>query len=202
MALTEILQRRERFQQPDAETRDHAGQEADADEDHQLAHHALDCRQMPFHAREHRREPLDHESGDHSESQGAPPPGFLIDPALATSLGLDEETRRALLQSFGFRAVGQPDLQRWRWGGLKSADKRKRRKRGKRDAAPKQAATGERPRQPGKQAKRRHGNAGGKPPPPADPPRAPRPDRVPRRSPSPNSPFAGLAAMLAEAHKD
>ncbi|MGN6692139.1 MAG: helicase-related protein [Sphingopyxis sp.] len=144
----------------------------------------------------------DHESGDHSESQGAPPPGFLIDPALATSLGLDEETRRALLQSFGFRAVGQPDLQRWRWGGLKSADKRKRRKRGKRDAAPKQAATGERPRQPGKQAKRRHGNAGGKPPRPADPPRAPRPDRVPRRSPSPNSPFAGLAAMLAEAHKD
>jgi len=144
----------------------------------------------------------DHESGDHGESQGAPPPGFLIDPALATSLGLDEETRRALLQSFGFRAVGEPELQRWRWGGLKSADKRKRRKPGKRDAVPKQAAAGERPRQPGKQAKRRHGNAGGKPPRPADPPRAPRPDRVPRRGPSPNSPFAGLAAMLAEAHKD
>jgi ATP-dependent RNA helicase SUPV3L1/SUV3 len=38
-----------------------------------------------------------------------------------------------------------------------------------------------------------------------DTPPAPRPDRTdrpPRRGPSPNSPFAGLAALLAESRKD
>ena len=67
--------------------------------------------------------------GDETEGTGAaPPPGFVIDPSLATSLGLDEETRRALLQSFGFRSVGDALLQRWRWSGLRKPEKRPRRK--------------------------------------------------------------------------
>ena len=70
---------------------------------------------------------------DHGDETGghdadAPPPGFVIDPALATSLGLDEETRRALLGSFGFRSVGDPLLQRWRWSGLKNHERRGKRK--------------------------------------------------------------------------
>ena len=130
-------------------------------------------------------------------------PGFAIDPALATSLGLDEETRRALLGSFGFRSVGDPALERWRWAGLKRSDSRERRKQGKRtkrpEAAPKPAPHGERPPATAKQGKNRRGK-------PAKPAgavaRPPRPDRPPRRGPSPNSPFAGLAAMLADARKD
>ena len=124
---------------------------------------------------------------------------------------IDEETRRALLQSFGFRAVGEPALQRWRWAGLKSADKRKHNKHGrkdKKDASTAQpAAHGDRARPSGKQAKGRRGKPAGKPQPrtgqPVEPAiRPPRPDRMPRRGPSPNSPFAGLAAMLADARKD
>jgi len=130
-------------------------------------------------------------------------PGFAIDPALATSLGLDEETRRALLGSFGFRSVGDPALERWRWAGLKRGDSRERRKQGKRtkrpEAAPKPAPHGERPPATAKQGKNRRGK-------PAKPAgavaRPPRPNRPPRRGPSPNSPFAGLAAMLADARKD
>lgn len=141
-----------------------------------------------------------HDPAEQGDSQGGPLPGFMIDPALATSLGLDDETRRALLQSFGFRAVGEATLQRWRWGGLKSADKRKRRKQGRRE---KPAPTGERHRPPAKQVKARRGKAGGKAPQSVEPPRPPRAaDRAPRRGPSPHSPFAGLAAMLAEAGKD
>jgi len=147
-----------------------------------------------------------HDLADQGDSQGAPLPGFTIDPALATSLGLDDETRRALLQSFGFRAVGEATLQRWRWGGLKSADKRKRRKQGKPDPGEKPAPTGERHRSPAKHVKTHRGKAGGKAPQSIEPPRPPRPprsvDRGPRRGPSPHSPFAGLAAMLAEAGKD
>ena len=33
-------------------------------------------------------------------------------------------------------------------------------------------------------------------------PRSPRPDRPQRRGPSPHSPFAGLAALLADVRKD
>ncbi|WP_428684182.1 helicase-related protein [Sphingopyxis sp.] len=152
----------------------------------------------------------DGHDADHGEAH-APLPGFIIDPALATSLGLDDETRRALLQSFGFRAVGEPALQRWRWAGLKSADKRKHNKHGrkdKKDASTAQpAAHGDRARPSGKQAKGRRGKPAGKPQPrtgqPVEPAiRPPRPDRMPRRGPSPNSPFAGLAAMLADARKD
>jgi ATP-dependent RNA helicase SUPV3L1/SUV3 len=136
----------------------------------------------------------------------APPPGFAIDPALATSLGLDEEARRALLASFGFRSVGDPLLQRWRWSGLKIADKGPRRKRGKpnerEEARARSGPAGERPHPPAKQGKGRRGKPA-KPPKPSDSAgRAPRADRPQRRGPSPNSPFAGLAAMLAEARKD
>ena len=123
----------------------------------------------------------------------------MIDPALATSLGLDEETRRALLGSFGFRSVGEAALQRWRWSGLrKAADKRPRRKKDRKDrsgsdAAPRAATNGAVRRPPAAQAKDKRGQPG-----------KPRPDaaRPPRRGPSPNSPFAGLAALLADARKD
>src|SRR3546814_17246124 len=64
----------------------------------------------------------DGHANDDAEGATAAPPGFVIDPALATSLGLDEETRRALLGSFGFRAIGEPALQRWRWSGLRKAE--------------------------------------------------------------------------------
>ena len=145
-------------------------------------------------------------SAPDSEGEGVaatPPPGFVIDPALATSLGLDEEARRALLGSFGFRGVGDPQLQRWRWSGLKRADKpRRHRKTGKpahsadTDAAPKRAPTTRQER--GKGHGKRPGKDGARPP--AD--RAGRPDRPPRRAPSPHSPFAGLADLLAKARKD
>jgi ATP-dependent RNA helicase SUPV3L1/SUV3 len=128
----------------------------------------------------------------------AAPPGFVIDPALATSLGLDEETRRGLLGSFGFRSVGEPALQRWRWLGLRKPDKRARRKPPRKggEAAPRAAATSDVRRLPVHQAKVQRRSP--------DKPRAdpPRPDRPARRSPSPNSPFAGLAALLADARKD
>ncbi len=158
----------------------------------------------------------DHPDGA-DEGQGvsaAPPPGFVIDPALATSLGLDEETRRALLQAFGFRSVGDPALQRWRWSGLKAADKRKHRKHKAGNKRPETKATTStdghparhraKPRKTGKpntaKGQRPQGqqqSKGG-----ARPPRTDRPDRPVRRGPSPNSPFAGLAALMAEARKD
>ncbi|BBB14137.1 helicase-related protein [Sphingopyxis sp. FD7] len=146
--------------------------------------------------------------GDHhhdevgEEALGAPPPGFVIDPALATSLGLDEETRRALLGSFGFRSVGEPALQRWRWSGLrKAADKRPRRKqrRSGADAPPQGAVNGDARRAPAKAAKAKRGKPGQPRP---DAPHPLRRDRSDRRGPSPNSPFAGLAALLADARKD
>ena len=126
----------------------------------------------------------------------------MIDPALATSLGLDEETRRALLGSFGFRAIGEAALQRWRWSGLrKAADKRPRRKKDRKDrngsdAAPRAATNGAVRRPPAVQGKDKSGKPGK---PRLDTPRPPRPER---RGPSPNSPFAGLAALLADARKD
>jgi ATP-dependent RNA helicase SUPV3L1/SUV3 len=143
-----------------------------------------------------------HEEGEtESADEGraaATPPGFVIDPALATSLGLDEETRRALLGSFGFRSVGDPLLQRWRWSGLKSAEKRPRRKKG---ARPPQKSTAE-PQSRGKRPAK-DGHKDGKRPPRADrPARSARPDRPSRQGPSPHSPFAGLADLLADARKD
>src|SRR3546814_17694645 len=50
----------------------------------------------------------DGHANDDAEGATAAPPGFVIDPALATSLGLAEETRRALPGRFGFRALGAP----------------------------------------------------------------------------------------------
>ncbi|MDZ3830644.1 MAG: helicase-related protein [Sphingopyxis sp.] len=151
------------------------------------------------------------------ESHGdaaAPPPGFSIDPALATSLGLDEETRRALLQSFGFRAVGDPALQRWRWAGLKKADRPRGRRgqvgrkkgeaplrstevkrQGKRGAADAPHGKDGKNRKPGKPKKPERGGQSASTP-------ASRPSQPPRRGPSPHSPFAGLAALLAEGRKD
>ncbi|PQM26182.1 helicase [Sphingopyxis lindanitolerans] len=150
-----------------------------------------------------------HLDGPGEDVHAAPPPGFAIDPALATSLGLDDETRRALLGSFGFRGVGDPILQRWRWSGLKSADRRARRKQGqpngKDAAAARSAAPGERARPPARQDKQGKGRRGQPAKPPTTPDsgaRPPRAERPQRRGPSPTSPFAGLAAMLAEAGKD
>ncbi len=146
----------------------------------------------------------EHHDDDPAEHHA--PPGFVIDPALATSLGLDEETRRALLGSFGFRPVGEPALQRWRWSGLNHADKRKRRKQGqqerKAETPAKPAINGERPHPPAKHGKNRRGKPGHPAKPAEAAIRPPRPDRPARRGPSPNSPFAGLAAMLADARKD
>ena len=48
-ALAEFLQRRKRFQQPDAGIGDRAGQKGDAGEDHQHAHSALDVGEMAFY---------------------------------------------------------------------------------------------------------------------------------------------------------
>lgn len=154
--------------------------------------------------------PLAGKGDDHDEhhdgSDQAPPPGFVIDPALATSLGLDDETRRALLGSFGFRSIGDAALDRWRWAGLKRVDQRERRKRVKRvkkdEATAKPATQGERPRRPAKHGPSRHGKPGAAPTPPETVARPPRPERPARRGPSPNSPFAGLAALLADARKD
>ncbi len=145
----------------------------------------------------------DHHGDDVEGVAAVPPPGFIIDPALATSLGLDEETRRALLQSFGFRAVGDQALQRWRWSGLKSADKRprgKRRKAGTKPSAPPRvngAAAAQPHAKPVKAQPRPRPTRPGQPINPA-----PRADRPARRGASPNSPFAGLAALLAESRKD
>src|SRR3546814_4497854 len=108
----------------------------------------------------------DGHANDDAEGATAAPPGFVIDPALATSLGLDEETRRALLGSFGFRAIGEPALQRWRWSGLrKAADKRPRRKKDRKDrngsdAAPRAATNGAVRRPPAVQGKDKRGKPG------------------------------------------
>lgn len=149
----------------------------------------------------------DYGGGDAADGMpAAAPPGFAIDSALATSLGLDQDARRALLQSFGFRTIGDPALERWRWSGRKSAERRKRGKHGHGGAkgkgarrAPPPRVNGNAPRTPAEQAK------GPRPKPGAPGKAAPRPphgDRPPRRGPSPNSPFAGLAALLASARED
>ncbi|WP_411342370.1 helicase-related protein [Sphingopyxis sp. J-6] len=144
----------------------------------------------------------DHHGEDAGEGASAVvAPGFAIDAALATSLGLDGEARRALLQSVGFRPIGDPALERWRWSGLKSADKRGRGKH--RPSRHKGGA----PARTGNEAQRppvKHGK--GSRPQPGKPPknghRPPQGSAPQRRGPSPNSPFAGLAALLAGARED
>jgi len=145
----------------------------------------------------------DEADGDGSDPHAPEPPGFAIDPALATSLGLDETARRALLASFGFRAVGDPALERWRWSGRKRAETRKRSKRGRKDARERGPRPNDAPSpraKPAKASRPKKAKGGGKPQ--HDSPRPPRGDRAPRRGPSPHSPFAGLAALLAEARED
>jgi len=148
----------------------------------------------------------DENHGGHEVASAPPPAGFAIDPALATSLGLDTGARRGLLQAFGFRSVGEPELDRWRWSGHRGRDKKPRRKQGRRphparpDAAAKTGQPVVAPAKPRKDKRHKTGKPGGAPPPP--PPRPDRPDRPARRGPSPHSPFAGLAAMLADARKD
>ncbi|WP_033074598.1 helicase-related protein [Sphingopyxis sp. MWB1] len=149
----------------------------------------------------------------------ADPPGFAIDPALATSLGLDEETRRALLQAFGFRAVGDPLLERWRWAGLKKRDKgRRKRPHSKHRQSQSQAdnegraqASGGSVKAKGNGEAKGRGNGsskgGGKPNrrnnPALEPAGATRAARgAQRRAPSPHSPFAGLDKLLAQGRKD
>lgn len=149
-------------------------------------------------------------------------PGFAIDNALATSLGLDDEARRALLQSLGFRPAGEPELDRWRWFGLKRKD------RGRRQGG--QYRGGNRPqgqgqgqgdgeqkrfgqnRRPNRDSQDRGGERRSRAPRQFDDRkqggqqnRGPRPqgDRpAAQRGPSPNSPFAGLAALLADGKKE
>ncbi|NIJ37843.1 ATP-dependent RNA helicase SUPV3L1/SUV3 [Sphingopyxis panaciterrae] len=152
------------------------------------------------HENEHRGE-----SAQEDSASAAAVSGFAIDPALATSLGLDEDARRALLQSVGFRIIGEPALDRWRWSGLKKADKRGRDKRRRRsqhkerkDAAPARV-NGDATRPPVKHGKAPRPKTGK---PGQTGPRVLRDDRPARRGPSPNSPFAGLAALLAGARED
>jgi ATP-dependent RNA helicase SUPV3L1/SUV3 len=122
-----------------------------------------------------------------------PLPGFAIDPALATSLGLTDAARRQLLAALGFRPMGEAALERWRWTG--KVHRARARERRPKKMAPKAASTppARQIDQPvGKQTSRR--TAPAKPAPPPRPPQRP-----PQRSA--NSPFAGLADMLAAARK-
>jgi ATP-dependent RNA helicase SUPV3L1/SUV3 len=126
-------------------------------------------------------------------------PGFAIDPALATSLGLDADARRALLGSFGFRNVGDPALERWRWSGRKRPEKRgrsKQRPKGAKGAPPRLLNGADADRSVAKppKAQRPPGGQPGQ--------RPPRGERPARRGPSPHSPFAGLAALLADAREE
>ena len=71
-----------RLQQPDADIRDRAGEESNAGDHHQDAHGALDIDEMALHAREQRRELLDHEGRDQEGN--------------AEAGGIDREQARAL----------------------------------------------------------------------------------------------------------
>ncbi len=158
----------------------------------------------------------DEDHGGHEVAAVPPPAGFVIDPALATSLGLDAAARRGLLQAFGFRGVGDPELDRWRWSGHRGRDKKPQHRHGQKpgqkqgqkpdrrphparpDAAVKNGRNVAPSGEAHKDKRRKRGKPGVVPP----PPRPDRAERPVRRGPSPNSPFAGLAAMLADARKD
>ena len=116
-------------------------------------------------------------------------PGFAIDAALATSLGLTGLARRQLLAALGFRPLGELTHERWRWTGkvhrARVADARTKR------PVPKARVA----------ASERGGDAPGSAPPArrAPPQKGTPPPRAPQRSAS--SPFAGLAEMMAAARK-
>lgn len=143
----------------------------------------------------------------HSEtepvSEDTPLAGFAIDPALATSLGLDAVARRGLLQSFGFRGVGEPELDRWRWSGHRGRTKPPRGKRSKSPQSGRDEPRGKNgpqlhaPAKPQRVDGKRKGRAS------STQQAAPnRRERSTHRGPSPHSPFAGLAALIAGARED
>ncbi|MDX2209092.1 MAG: helicase-related protein [Sphingopyxis sp.] len=115
-----------------------------------------------------------------------PLPGFAIDPALATSLGLNDTARRQLLSALGFRTAGDPAAERWRWTGkVRRAKVREARpQRVPATAAPARHAN----QREAKPAQRLTPTAKAAPPP-----------RPPQRGV--NSPFAGLAELMAAARK-
>src|SRR3546814_8885117 len=92
-----------------------------------------------------------------------------------------------------------PALERWRWLGRRSGGKRHRPKLPRKGGGnPAPALNGEKRRSatPVKDARPKKGKPG------KGSLRPPRPDRTPRRTPSPHSPFAGLAALLEEGRKE
>ena len=116
-------------------------------------------------------------------------PGFVIDTALATSLGLGESARRQLLAALGFKSSGDAALDRWRWTGK---IRRARSQPPKSSARPEQRKPAASQRAPAASVPNGNGKA---PPPHARSPRTVAPAR------SPASPFAGLADMIAAARK-
>src|SRR5690606_10451907 len=141
----------------------------------------------------------DSEAPEESEAQAEALPGFAIDPALATSLGLDADARRALLGSFGFRSVGDPALERWRWLGRRSGEKRRSPRHRRKGAEPRPGAPKTQVPRSEKAPRAKKGKSGKAP---HTGSRAARGDRTARRGPSPHSPFAGLADLLAGARED
>jgi ATP-dependent RNA helicase SUPV3L1/SUV3 len=128
------------------------------------------------------------ETGD--EAADAPPdplPGFAIDPALATSLGLGEAGRRRLLAALGFKALGS-DGARWRWTGKVQRSRPKPKPAAKRSQPPAPAPTPVITAAPPPRVRAL---------PPAG--KAPPRPRAPARPA--NTPFAGLADLLAAARK-
>ncbi|SKB53167.1 ATP-dependent RNA helicase SUPV3L1/SUV3 [Sphingopyxis flava] len=141
----------------------------------------------------------DNDAPEESEAQAEALPGFAIDPALATSLGLDADARRALLGSFGFRSVGDPALERWRWLGRRSGEKRRSPRHRRKGAEPRPGAPKTQVPRSEKAPRAKKGKSGKAP---HTGSRAARGDRTARRGPSPHSPFAGLADLLAGARED
>lgn len=117
-------------------------------------------------------------------------PGFAVDPALATSLGLDEAARRQLLAALGFRSIGDPADGRWRWHGRKPPRPKHTPKAVIRD--------GDTLARPGPNNRPRRGDKA-PPKPKKGAGLEPRGRARPARPASSHSPFAGLAALLAGA---
>lgn len=123
------------------------------------------------------------------------PPGFVIDPALATSLGLDAAAHRGVLAALGFRSCGEAADGRWRWRGLKAEGRTPRKRKKARRAEPAREAGSGTAKTSARPAKPPHRDA--KPAKVPFPPRPPAPSRR-GRSAAVHSPFAGLADLLAK----
>ena len=136
--------------------------------------------------------PVDADAADH-KADADPLPGFAIDPALATSLGLTDVARRQLLAALGFKPMGEPALERWRWTGKVH---RARIRETRPNRVPAKSAAAPPARQPD-QSPGKHPPRRAAPTKPVPPPRPPQ--RPPQRSA--NGPFAGLADLLAAARK-